>query len=140
MTALGGIVSLLLISVAGIAAADGAPSVAHKLFQWRPFLAPFHAVVLHFPIGFLTVAGLLEIYRSFRPSDELRRVTVLVLWLGLLTGIISASFGLMRAGGGGYDAKALELHRLYGVAVPFVTRRRPPHGYSCWTSVNGRLH
>ncbi len=121
MTALGGIVSLWLISVAGIAAADGAPSVAHKLFQWRPFLAPFHAVVLHFPIGFLTVAGMLEVYRAFRPSGELRRVTVLLLWLGLLTGIISAAFGLMRAGGGGYEAKALSLHRLYGVAVPFVT-------------------
>jgi uncharacterized membrane protein len=121
MTALGTIASLWLISVTGVAAADSTAGVAHKLFQWRPFLAPFHAVVLHFPIGFLTMAGLLEIYRSFRPSGELRRVTVLVLWLGLLTGIISASFGLMRAGGGGYEAKALELHRLFGVAVPFAT-------------------
>jgi len=121
MTALSGIASLLLLSVVGVVAADGTPGVAHKLFQWRPFLAPFHAVVLHFPIGFLTMAGMLEIYRAFRPSGELRRVTALVLWIGLLTGIISASFGLMRAGGGGYDAKALELHRLYGVAVPFVT-------------------
>jgi uncharacterized membrane protein len=121
MTALGGIASLSLISVAGVAAADGAPSVAHKLFEWRPFLAPFHAVVLHFPIGFLTMAGILEIYRAFRPIRELRHVTVLVLWMGLLTGIISASFGLMRAGGGGYDAKALGLHRLYGIAVPMAT-------------------
>jgi uncharacterized membrane protein len=121
MTALNGIASLLLFSVVGVVAADGTPDVAHKLFQWRPFLAPFHAVVLHFPIGFLTMAGMLEIYRAFRPSGELRRVIALVLWMGLLTGIISASFGLMRAGGGGYDVEALELHRLYGVAVPFVT-------------------
>lgn len=121
MKARAGIALMLVISLAGAAAADGHPGVAHKLFQWRPFLAPFHAVVLHFPIGFLTVAGILEIYRVFRPSAELRRVTVLVLGLGLLTGIVSALFGLMRAGGGGYELKALELHRLFGVAVPFAT-------------------
>ena len=120
-TPLAGIVSLLLISLASTAAADNAPGVVPKIFQWRPFLAPFHAVVLHFPIGFLTMAGILEIYRVFRPSAELRRVTVLVLWLGLLTGIVAVVFGLMRAGSGGYELKALELHRLYGIAVPFVT-------------------
>lgn len=118
----GALVGLLMLALATAAtAADGGPGVAHKLFQWRPFLAPFHAVVLHFPIGFLTMACILEIYRAFRPSMEVRRVTVLALWLGLLTGVVSAAFGLMRAGGGGYELKALELHRLYGVAVPFVT-------------------
>ena len=121
MKAMMGIALVLVISLIGAAAADGHTGVAHKLFQWRPFLAPFHAVVLHFPIGFLTVAGIMEIYRVFRPSAELRRVTVLVLGLGLLTGIVSALFGLMRAGGGGYELKALELHRLFGVAVPFAT-------------------
>jgi uncharacterized membrane protein len=120
-TTLAGILSLLFISLASAAAADSATDVVPKLFQWRPFLAPFHAVVLHFPIGFLTMAGILETYRVFRPSVELRRVTVLVLWLGLLTGIIAAVFGFMRAGSGGYEAKALELHRLTGMAVPFVT-------------------
>jgi len=119
--AVGGVTMFLLISVASVVAADAPAGVAHKLFQWRPFLAPFHSVVLHFPIGFLTMAGILEGYRVFRPSIELRRVTTMVLWLGLITGIVSATFGLMRAGGGDYDAKVLEVHRLYGMAVPFVT-------------------
>ncbi len=35
--------------------AHAAPEAAQKAFLWRPFLAPFHAVVLHFPIGFLTM-------------------------------------------------------------------------------------
>ncbi len=118
---LGGLAFLFLTSAAHAAAADSAPGAVHKLFQWQPFLAPFHAVVLHFPIGFLTMAGLLEVYRTFRPSAELRHVTVLVLWLGLLTGVVSACFGWLRASGGDYEVKALELHRLYGMAVPFVT-------------------
>jgi uncharacterized membrane protein len=113
--------SLLLLFAAGRALAAGDSGAVPKLFQWRPFLAPFHSVVLHFPIGFVTVAAILEVYRIFRPNDELRRVTMLMLGLGLITGIISAAFGLMRAGGGDYDPKAVELHRLYGIAVPFAT-------------------
>ena len=98
----------------GADAPVAAPAAA-RIFHWRPFLAPFHAVVLHFPIGFVTVAFLLEAYRTFRPSDEIRRVTVMVLWLGLITGVISASFGLMRAGSGEYEARLLELKQKMGV-------------------------
>lgn len=112
---------LFLFGVAMDLSAAEAAAAPAKFFQWRPFLAPFHSVVLHFPIGFLTIAGLLEVYRVFRPSDEIRRVTGLILWLGLATGVISATFGLMRAGNGEYEAHMLNLHRLYGLAVPVVT-------------------
>lgn len=110
-------------ATAAIAAAPASPpgETARQLFQWRPFLAPFHAVVLHFPIGFVTVAFLLEAYRVFRPSEEIRRVTVMMLWLGLVTGVVSASFGLMRAGSGEYEARMLELHKIYGLGVPVAT-------------------
>ena len=94
---------------------------SQKIFQWRPFLAPFHAVVLHFPIGFLTVAFVLEVYRIFRPSNELRPVTSLIIWLSLLSGILSATFGWMRAATGAYDLEAVELHRNFGIAVPAFT-------------------
>ncbi len=116
-----GCVAFLGVVAAGSAFAGAVPAVVPRLFEWRSFLAPFHSVVLHFPIGFLTMVGILEIYYAFRPNGEVRRVTVLVLWLGLLTGVISAAFGLMRAGGGGYDLQAMELHRIYGIAVPIVT-------------------
>lgn len=114
---------ILIAACAGSldAASATTHATSHRLFEWRPFLAPFHAVVLHFPIGFLTMAGILEIYRVLRPSHELRRVTSMVLWLGLATGFISATFGWMRAGSGDYDPKQLEMHRIYGIAVPFVT-------------------
>lgn len=104
-----------------VSAAETAAGGAHRFFQWRPFLAPFHSVVLHFPIGFLTIAGILEIYRVIRPSDEVRRINGLILWLGLLTGVVSVMFGLMRAGSGEYDPHMLNLHRVYGLAVPVVT-------------------
>lgn len=113
-------VAILLAGVS-LALAGQAPPPAARFFQWRPFLAPFHSVVLHFPIGFLTLAGILEVYRVFSSSLDVRRISILVMWLGLITGIVSAAFGLMRAGTGGYESSALELHRVYGIAVPVIT-------------------
>ena len=115
-----GMLSVGIFQILGADAPAANPASA-RIFHWRPFLAPFHAVVLHFPIGFVTVAFLLEAYRTFRPSDEIRRVTVMMLWLGLITGIISASFGLMRAGSGEYEARLLELHKIFGLGVPVAT-------------------
>lgn len=115
------IAAILVCGLLDVAAADTGAGGAPRFFQWRPFLAPFHSVVLHFPIGFLTIAGILEIYRLVRPSDEVRRINGLILWLGLLTGVISVMFGLMRAGSGEYDPQMLSLHRVYGLAVPVVT-------------------
>ncbi len=112
---------LVLGSILPALAANPPAGAGHSIFQWRPFLAPFHAVVLHFPIGFLTMAFILEIYGLRRPGIEIRRVTVLVLWLSLLTGVISAAFGILRGGTGGYETHALSVHRVFGLAVPGFT-------------------
>lgn len=113
------------------------------MFRWRPFLGPFHSLVLHYPIGFLTMAFLLEI-RSLRDvSVERRRITRLVIWLSLLSGLASAGLGILRAGGGGYDPKAVSLHRWFGLSIPVstlmalfaqsVSFRTPGHRGWLWT-------
>lgn len=113
---------LLLIFVSAFSAMGNvAEGEAPKLFAWRPFLAPFHAVVLHLPIGFITVAFVLEIYRWVRHSEEIKPALVLVTWLSLFTGIVSAVLGLLRAQSGGYEIHALNLHRAFGLGIPFIT-------------------
>lgn len=108
-----------LTSIAAAATHD--PTPAQKAFLWTPFLAPFHAVVLHFPIGFVTMAAVLEIYRMWRPSADLKPVTKLTLWLSLLSGAVAATLGILRATGGGYEVHELESHRWTGVAVVGAT-------------------
>ena len=49
------------------------------MLEWQPFLGPFHSVLLHFPIGFLTLTFVLELYSIRHPSQELRAVTSLAL-------------------------------------------------------------
>jgi uncharacterized membrane protein len=104
------------------AAPHAAPAPASTgLFKWRPFLAPFHAVVLHYPIGFLTMAFLLELYRMRRPSPELSRITTWVILLSLISGCMAATLGWLRAANGNYEGRSLDLHRWYGIAIPFLT-------------------
>ena len=97
------------------------PNIASDLFRWRPFLAPFHSVVLHYPIGFLTLAFILELYALRRPSPELRRITTLVIILSLGSGVIAAALGLMRASSESYDSQILAVHRSLGIAIPILT-------------------
>src|SRR6185295_5765875 len=91
------------------------------IFQWRPFLAPFHSVVLHFPIGFVVIAFLLELYSIARPSQDLRKAITFVLMASLVSAAAASALGLMRAGSNDYDAKTLELHKRAGLAVAFLT-------------------
>jgi len=111
-----------LIAGAMAAAAADAGGKHHlviidDVFHWRPFLAPFHNVVLHFPIAFVTMALILEMYSWRWPGPDLPRVIRLVLLLGVGSAAISILFGVMRAADGDYDVKILASHRIFGFAV-----------------------
>ena len=114
---------LLFATLSVLAAGESAAAVPStpKIFQWRPFLAPFHAVVLHYPIGFITMAFLLEIYGMRQPSLEVKRITRFVIWISLISGIVAATFGILRAAGGGYEHRAVETHRWTGLGVVACT-------------------
>ena len=76
-------VALFVLALSGLGATNALPASvpAHEIFQWRLFLAPFHSVFLHYPIGFVTLAAILEVYHWRRPSAELRGVIALVMLL-----------------------------------------------------------
>ncbi|MEQ2008421.1 MAG: c-type cytochrome domain-containing protein [Limisphaerales bacterium] len=91
------------------------------IFQWRPFLGPFHSVLLHFPIGFVTMAFLVDLYYLWRRKPEVQQVITLMLGLSVATTLLTIALGLLRAGGAEYDARTLDSHRNYGIAVGVLT-------------------
>lgn len=103
------------------AAAEPASAPSAEAFDWRAFLAPFHTVTLHLPIGFVTLAIILEIYALFRPSEALRRALALVMWSSGISAVVVTMLGLFRASGGGYEEEMLKHHQQYGIAVAVVT-------------------
>jgi uncharacterized membrane protein len=90
-------------------------------FDWRAFLAPFHTVTLHLPIGFVTLGIILEAYILFRPSEALRRALGLVMWVSGISAVVVTLLGLFRASGGGYEEEMLKHHEFFGIAVAGAT-------------------
>lgn len=85
--------------------------------QWEPFLGPFHSVLLHLPIGFLTLALLLDLHGWRRGSRELRTATRFALGLTCVAAVVVAVLGLWRAGGARYDPQLLAIHKWGGLSV-----------------------
>ncbi len=115
-----GLILWLLLVVFSAGASTGAAD-AKSDFTWAAFLGPFHTVILHYPIGFVTLVLLLEIYLIFRPQVDLRKV---VGWITMLTAgsaVAAASLGWLRATNATYDPDLLERHRWAGLVVAFLT-------------------
>ena len=91
------------------------------LFQWRPFLGPFHSVVLHFPIGFVTMAFLVDLYYLWRRKPEVQQIITLMLGLSVATTMLTIVLGLLRATSAEYDPQTLLMHKNYGIAVGVLT-------------------
>ena len=103
----------------GAESADAGAQVEE--FDWRAFLAPFHTVTLHLPIGFVMMGVILEVYSLFRPSEPLRKAIGLVLLCSAASAIVVVLLGIFRGSDGGYEPEALSEHQAYGIAVGVVT-------------------
>lgn len=111
-----------LLALAGFAAvaapaASVVPAMPTHPFSWTRFLAPFHMVVLHFPIGVVATTALLEIWVWRKPSAELRRVVQFTMTIAVLASIATMLFGVLRAEGGEYQPATLSHHRGWGIAA-----------------------
>ena len=121
------LVAGLLLVAADIASAAAAAETAASVeksnggMDWKAFLAPFHSVFLHLPIGFVTIALVLEAYSFVRRGESLRRAIGLVLWVSAASAAFASMLGIFRAADGGYETTALNFHRYFGIAVSVVT-------------------
>jgi uncharacterized membrane protein len=87
------------------------------MFEWKPLLGPFHSVLLHFPIGFLTLTFVLDLIAVIKPASDLRRATRIAMAASVISAVVVAMFGLWRASAGGYDPAILAVHKWAGLAV-----------------------
>ncbi|MDQ3439043.1 MAG: hypothetical protein M3478_01680, partial [Planctomycetota bacterium] len=79
------------------------------------FFGRMHPLVVHLPIGFLTVLAVLEVVRWFkrwRGAGEARGV---VLALLVVSSILAVVFGLMLEEEGGYNDDLLFWHKWMGI-------------------------
>ena len=89
-------------------------------FIW--FLGRFHVLVLHLPLGILTLAVALEILTRFKPFQFLK-VALAPTWIaGALSALATVALGYMHASEDSFqDMPAVEMHRWAGVTLCAVT-------------------
>lgn len=82
------------------------------------FLGRFHPLLVHFPIGLLFLAGLLEGISALSPRFSTQRPTLLfVLACGAGMSLLAAGAGFLLSLEGGYEGSLLFWHRWLGSLV-----------------------
>jgi hypothetical protein len=89
-------------------------------FIW--FLGRFHVLVLHLPLGILTLAVALEILTRFKTFQFLKPALAPTWIAGAITAIATVALGYMHASEDSFqDMPAVEAHRMAGVTLAAVT-------------------
>jgi uncharacterized membrane protein len=85
--------------------------------DWALFLGRFHTVVLHFPIGLLTVAFLLSVAARTPRLARYGQAASVVLLFGAVGAVGAAGLGQLLSLEGGYDESLVRLHRWSGIGL-----------------------
>ena len=72
-------------------------------------------MMVHFPIGLLLVALVLEIIDWKNKSVKLKEATKILVWIGAGSALIAVAFGWLLANEGEYGGDDLEIHRWAGI-------------------------
>ncbi|WP_159475419.1 c-type cytochrome domain-containing protein [Dyadobacter sp. 3J3] len=85
--------------------------------DWTYFIGRFHPVLVHLPIGFLLIAGLLEIgRRTGKISVNDSTITFILFW-SAVGATLACIAGYLLSLGGGYDEELLSDHKWKGIGV-----------------------
>jgi mono/diheme cytochrome c family protein/uncharacterized membrane protein len=85
--------------------------------EWALFFGHFHPLIVHLPIGFLLIAGLLELDRLTRRQSVSSHTITLILFWSAVSATMACLFGYLLSTGGGYDEETLSDHMWEGIGV-----------------------
>ena len=91
-------------------------SIIASFWLWQ-FFGRLHPLIVHFPIGLLVVALILEIYSWRRKDQTLRAGQQIILLIGMLSAFVAATFGLLLKDQDEYIGNTLTIHQWSGIAT-----------------------
>ncbi len=91
------------------------------LFIITDFVAHFHPVLVHLPIGILLLAILFHWLSTKEKYSGLSIAIPIAYLTGAITAILSCITGYLLSGSGEYDETTLNLHQWLGILVAFVS-------------------
>ncbi len=100
----------------GFAQGAAPASAGGTFWLWR-FLGRLHPLVVHFPVGFLLLAAILEFITLKKFRSALRPGINLLVAAGAVSAAFSVVFGWFLSGDGDYGADLLNIHKWTGIAT-----------------------
>jgi uncharacterized membrane protein len=90
-----------------------------SFWLWQ-FLGRLHPLIVHFPIGLLVVALVLELYSWKNHDRKFHTGQHMILAIGVVTGIIAAVLGLLLKDQDEYTGTTLTIHLWSGIATALL--------------------
>ncbi len=90
-----------------------------EFWLWQ-FLGRLHPLTVHFPIGILVIALVLELYSLRKKNRELRGGIHLLLLIGAISAIAAVLFGLLLKTQDQYSGNVLTIHQWSGIATALL--------------------
>jgi len=81
------------------------------------FLARFHIVIVHLPIGVIMLGAAMDILARFTALQHLRASLPFVYWIAFLGAIAATLAGYLLMSVEGFAGRAVTLHMYFGLAV-----------------------
>ncbi len=97
------------------------------------FVGRFHPLFVHMPIGFISLALIIEVASFFKGFAYLQKFQTFVLWLCLLSGIVATLFGYFLMAAEDFAGHAMDMHLYFGLAVVVCSL------FALISSVKGKL-
>lgn len=85
------------------------------------FIARFHIVIVHLPIGLIFLALTMEVLGHFTVFGHLRQSQPFVLWLSFLSAVGATVVGYLLMTLEDYSGRAMDLHLYFGLGVVVFT-------------------
>lgn len=81
------------------------------------FIGRFHVLFVHFPIGIIFLALMMEFLSYLTAFSHLQKAIPFTLWLAFLTSIAATVMGYLLMQVEGFAGRAVDLHLYFGLAV-----------------------
>jgi mono/diheme cytochrome c family protein/uncharacterized membrane protein len=85
--------------------------------DWVLFFGRFHPLIVHLPIGFLLIAGFLEVGRLLGKIGVDESTITSILFWSAISATVACVVGYMLSLGGGYEEEILTEHMWQGIGV-----------------------